>query len=592
MNDGVAGVIPLADGFLALLADGVHHRAARYTHQGRPGENAFTRKWLTGTHASNLFGLATTDGKTILYGHSTASSPTQWYHVRLDGTRLHGEKAIAGANEHLENRRKARMEVIHWKGGLGEEVEGLLFYPHEYKQGTRAPLVVQIHGGPASADLDAWSDRWSYCAEPAVPARGLCPQAELPRQHQLRAEVDGVDHGRQVLRTGAGGRRKGRGRPHRPRTGRSGPAGAARLVQRRAILTNVLITRSTRFKAAVAGAGTVEYISDWASCEFGEAFDRYYLARSPLEDLDLYLRKSPFHHFDKVRTPTLIFFGTEDRIVHPQQGWAQYRALQQLGKTPVRFVQFPGEKHSLKKLSHQRRKLQEELAWFDRYLFGKARPGDEVVKDVKEDSPLAWALKRQAAKKIDSRFGILLNGVLAPETVKHAALRVGRFEVTRAQYAAFDKNYAVEAGKENYPASGVTFEQASAYCVWLSKQTGKKYHLPSEREADALYEKSETGENTLDYWAGYTVNPDDALKPREKLKGLSGTAAVARGSGPRPGNRQSGTGVRPGRQRGGVGVRQGRQGSAARRHADTPADTRGGALKAGPEYRGFRVVRD
>src|SRR5207248_1030951 len=61
-----------------------------------------------------------------------------------------------------------------------------------------------------------------------------------------------------------------------------------------AILTNLLVTRTTRYRAAVVGAGTTEYVSDWSSCEFGEAFDRYYLGKSPLEDPALYLRKSPF----------------------------------------------------------------------------------------------------------------------------------------------------------------------------------------------------------------------------------------------------------------------------------------------------------
>src|SRR5262249_40384728 len=105
-----------------------------------------------------------------------------------------------------------------------------------------------------------------------------------------------------------------------------------------AILTNALVTRTTRYKAAVAGAGTIEYVRDWASCKFGEAFDRYYLGKSPFEDLRLYILKSPFYRLDRVTTPTLILFGAEDRVVHPQQGWLQYRGLQQLGKAPVRFV--------------------------------------------------------------------------------------------------------------------------------------------------------------------------------------------------------------------------------------------------------------
>ena len=67
--------------------------------------------------------------------------------------------------------------------------------------------------------------------------------------------------------------------------------------------------------------------------------------------------------------PTLIFFGQEDRTVGPHQGWMHYRALQQSTETPVRFLLFPGEGHDITQLTHQRRKIQEEIAWFEKYLF-------------------------------------------------------------------------------------------------------------------------------------------------------------------------------------------------------------------------------
>ena len=123
------------------------------------------------------------------------------------------------------------------------------------------------------------------------------------------------------------------------------------------ILTIALTVSSDRFKAASAGAGDVEWSSDWANCEFGAAFDNYYLGKSPLEDPQLYLRKSPFYRLNRVRTPTIIFFGTEDKAVPTQQGWMHYRALQQLGKADVRFILFPGEGHGPRKLVHRRRKL-------------------------------------------------------------------------------------------------------------------------------------------------------------------------------------------------------------------------------------------
>ncbi len=69
-----------------------------------------------------------------------------------------------------------------------------------------------------------------------------------------------------------------------------------------------------------------------------------------------------------------------------------------------------------------------------------------------------------------------------PETVDRGKIAVGRFEVTRAQFAAFDGSYRYPAGTASYPATGITFEQAKAYCEWLSKQTGAKYRLGTEKE--------------------------------------------------------------------------------------------------------------
>src|SRR5262249_38266729 len=156
-----------------------------------------------------------------------------------------------------------------------------------------------------------------------------------------------------------------------------------------------------------------------------------------------------------VTTPTLILFGTEDRVVHPQQGWVLYRGLQQLGKAPVRFVQYPGEKHGLKKMSAQKRNIVESLAGLDRYLFDAKSPDDPGLTKA---WPLAWVLGRAKARRSGPRYGVEAGGVLVPETVEFKGMQVGRFEVTRGQYAAYDPRY--RSGPDDYPAGGVTFEQA------------------------------------------------------------------------------------------------------------------------------------
>lgn len=584
-NDDVAGLALTPDGFLALLANGVRPRAARYVRDG----NGWKREWLTGDHATNLFGLVVTaDGNNVLYAHSTGSSPTQWYHAKLDGGSISKQSAIAEVNDTFKKRTLARMEPVRWKGALDEEMEGLLYYPHGYETGKKYPLIVMIHGGPFGADLDQWTETWhsapnllaqrgAFVFRPnyhGSSSYGLKFAASIAHGKYYDLPLEDIEKGVDALIA--------KGLVDGGKLGVMGWSNGA-------ILTMALLTKAPRWKAAVAGAGGSEWVADWGMCEFGHAFDHYYFGKSPLEDPQLYIKMAPFYQFDKIRTPTLLFQGDADRVVPAHHGWMQFRALQQLGKAEVRYVMFPGAKHSLKKLAHQRRKLEEELAWFDRQLFNKASDANESLKN---DSPLARALKLQKSQRQGTRYGALHKNVLIPETVAHGSLTIGRFEVTRAQYAEFDKQYLVEPGRENYPASGITFEKAKAYCSWLSETTGEKYRLPTEAEADELYEKSETGDNTLDYWAGYSVNPEDALNLRAKIKELSGTAPLLREVGASRASGEAGDVFDLGGNVAEWVEKKDGSGELRGGSADTPADEKHRVSPAAPEYRGFRVLKE
>ncbi len=583
-NNDIPGVVATNDGFVAMLADGVQGKTARYVRTG----DGWTRQWLTGPRSGRIHGLQLSrDGKVLLFSHSTASRPAQWYRAGLDGGKLADVRAITELNEHLEELPKAKTEICRWKGALDEEVEGILYYPHDWKKGQKYPLIVQIHGGPMAADLDNWNESWAYsanlyCQRGAFVLRpnyhgssnyGQAWMESITGGKYLDLETVDVEKGVDSLID--------RGLVDPGRLGIMGWSNGG-------ILTNALIVRTTRYKAAVSGAGTVEYVSDWANCEFGEAFDRFYLGRSPLEDPQLYHKKSPFFQLDKVRTPTLIFFGSEDRVVPTQQGWLLYRGLQQLARADVRLVLFAGEAHGLKKPQHQRRKLEEELAWFDRRLFGTLKEKNEALK---ADSPLAWALQRRQARTSDGKLGILEKDVLVPETVAHQGTAVGRFEVTVAQYRQFDPRYrAGEKLADNLPVSGITFEQARAYCAWLSKKTGRVYRLPDEEVAGTLYDSSEPGENTLDYWAGYAVNPDDAVRLKEKIKELPGSAPLLREVGQFRGSGEEELVFDLGGNVAEWTVGQDGKGVLRGGSADAPANPRVQTSPAAPEYRGFRVI--
>jgi dipeptidyl aminopeptidase/acylaminoacyl peptidase len=584
-ENGLAGNFEVSgDGFIALLANGARNRVARYTRSA----SAWRRDLIEGEHAQNIFGFELAkDSRTVVYNYSTASTPAQLYRARLNNSRIESIAQVTDINPGYKNKPVAKTEIVRWKGAMNDEVEGILYYPLNYEPGKKYPLVVMIHGGPAGADQDNWSDRTPYPHQ-LFAERGAFifkPNYHGSSNYGLKwvesigggkyydLEVPDIEKGVDYLIA--------RGLVDADKLGTMGWSNGA-------ILTIALTVETTRYKVASAGAGDVDWASDWGNAHFGAAFDNYYFGKSPLEDPQLYIKKSPFYRLDKVRTPTIIFFGTEDTNVPTQQGWMHYRALQQAGNTDVRFVLFPGEPHGLRKLVHQRRKVEEELAWFDKYLFKTLKPEDE---SLKPDSPLALALKLKAARADGARFGVMEKGKLLPQTVRHGAIDVGRFEVTRAQYAEFDKGYKVEPGKENYPASNISFEQAKAYCEWLSKLTGQTYRLATETEAESLYAAAAGPENTLDYWAGYALNPEDAATLLKKIGELNGRAPLLKEVGSFKGAGSDEPVFDLGGNVAEWVVAKDGNGRAMGGSADTPVDAKLRSRKPAPEYTGFRVVK-
>jgi dipeptidyl aminopeptidase/acylaminoacyl peptidase len=511
-------VLAVDGGFITLLANGVHPKLARYMKKGK----RWSRTLLDGDHADGIFNFdVSNDGKKIVYEHSTAITPTQWYSGRIRGNRIVHQIQITKLNESFEKKPVHRTEIVHWKGAEDEEVEGILYYPAHYVEEEKFPLILMIHGGPAGADFDRWSQNWGR------------PKLLLTQKDCFILEVNyhgSSNYGLDWVESIGDGKyyslplediEKGvdyiidRGLADPDRLATMGWSNGS-------ILSVALVTQNTRYKAISAGAGDVEWISDWGNVDFGAQFDNYYFGGSPWDNLDWYIENSPFFKMDQVVTPTIIYFGTKDRSVPPSQGWSHFRALQQFGNTEVKCVLFPDEPHSLKQYVHQRRKVEEDLRWFDKHLLNNT---PDTNPSLKPGTLLASAITLNGAAKTNGNFGVLHEGKLIPEVVDVKGLHIGRFEVTRAQYAEFDSSRRVAPGKGNFPANGIDFKSSKEYAAWLTQTTGQSYRIANVNEVESLYEKAKSG-NTLDYWAGYSPNPEDLKRLKSAIATLEGSAPL------------------------------------------------------------------
>jgi formylglycine-generating enzyme required for sulfatase activity len=96
-----------------------------------------------------------------------------------------------------------------------------------------------------------------------------------------------------------------------------------------------------------------------------------------------------------------------------------------------------------------------------------------------------------------------------PHPVALEGYWLGKYEVTLGQYLAFISETGYEplpswisqySPADNHPVVGVSWEDAAAYCQWLSKQVGLRFKLPTE----AQWEKAARGTDGRQYpWGNH-----------------------------------------------------------------------------------------
>jgi dipeptidyl aminopeptidase/acylaminoacyl peptidase len=299
-------------------------------------------------------------GDQIVTIASTPTRPNEVYAVAVAGG---AARALSKANDELFGKIRFRpAEEIHFKSPDGTPVEGWVIKPIDFSQSTKHPLILRIHGGPVSQYTDSFNFEHQYLA-----SLGYVVLITNPRGSNGYGEafcraifadwgnkdyqdvMAGVDH---VLSLGYVD-------PKRLGVGGWSYGG---------IMTNYVITKTTRFAAATSGAGAVDMFSNFATDDL-----RLWWIRElgyPWRNVDLYRRLSPLMSIEKVTTPTLVMVGDRDYRVPLPQSEQLYVSLRSLGKTAALIV-YPGQSHGISRPSYQVDRLRRYGLWYDKYILGR-----------------------------------------------------------------------------------------------------------------------------------------------------------------------------------------------------------------------------
>ncbi|MFI5097075.1 MAG: alpha/beta fold hydrolase [Candidatus Acidiferrales bacterium] len=332
---------------IAVYADGFTSKFVGYSSEGEKKESG---RLPTNP---NEFTVAAT-GEIAFVGWNSTAMPELWLRDTKGDAR-----PVSHVNDGLKDFAVAAPEFYKYKSFDGLEVQAALLKPAGYDGKTKLPLVVLVHGGPTGRwreSIDAWGQ--------LLATRGYAVFYPNVRGSigygQKFVEMNRADWGGGDFKDVMAGVddliAKGIADPERLGIGGWSYGG---------YMAAWAVTQTTRFKAAVSGAGMSNLVSEFGT-EKDPAYDEWFWG-TPYEKPEGFLNGSPFLYVKNAKTPTLILQGEADKIDPPDQSQELYRGLKRYGVT-TELVMYPREPHGFGEAKHRVDMQTRMLDWFDRFL--------------------------------------------------------------------------------------------------------------------------------------------------------------------------------------------------------------------------------
>src|SRR2546422_798531 len=352
------------DASLVLLAaDGFSRKLIRYTSSSEREDIAIAE-----TMPSSF---AVADNGTIAFVGENSTEPQEIW-IAAAGQQSRKSSSL---NKSFDAFSTVKPEIYKYKSFDGLEIEAAFLKPSGYDGKSKLPLIALIHGGPTGAwesSIEAWGQllvaRGYAVFYPNI--RGSIGYGEKFIESN-RADWGGGDF-KDIIWGVDDLVAKGIADSNRLAIGGWSYGG---------YMSEWAITQTTRFKAAVSGAGLSNLISEYGT-EQGPSYDEWFygLPYEP-EKVAGFLNSSPFVHLKNVKTPTLILQGDADPVDPPGQSQELYRGLKRYG-VETELVVYPREPHGFHEEKHLLDRLNRILAWYDKHL----KEGSPATRSAQENA--------------------------------------------------------------------------------------------------------------------------------------------------------------------------------------------------------------
>jgi dipeptidyl aminopeptidase/acylaminoacyl peptidase len=308
------------------------------------------------------------DGRTLAYREVQAR--TMGDVVVMDVASRHVKK-LTTVNPQLQDFALGELKAVSWKSFDGMEIWGLLLTPPGYEGKSRIPLIVYCHGGPIGGVTLGLFPQFMHVPGQIDPypteafaSAGYAVLFPMPRGGSGYGEAG---H-RMIINDWGGPDYKDimAGVDHFIAQGladpdRLGVMGASY----GGYMTNWIVTQTSRFKAAAAGASIADLADLYYLTDAGEVMAEYY--KLPWENPNGYRRSSPLTHAANVTTPILISHGDRDPRVPLATAQKFFKALQAMGKTAEMDI-YPGGGHVFYPPQQEKAVMTRNFEWMRKWI--------------------------------------------------------------------------------------------------------------------------------------------------------------------------------------------------------------------------------